>query len=126
MQKLKLSDIMENLEIKITLEKDRKTINLVAVSGSEHYMFEEDNEEKERYLNMTVREFIADYVKYYESAEEDIIYEKAEELAEKELCNVKCLCPTLKESGLCSGCEVFMALREYYKEEIEEELEKED
>lgn len=46
------------------------------------------------------------------------IYNKAEELAEKELCEVKCLCPTLKEQGLCSSCEVFMALREYYKEEI--------
>lgn len=54
------------------------------------------------------------------------IYDKAEELAEKELCDVKCLCPTLKESGLCSGCEVFMALREYYKEEILEEQEQEN
>jgi hypothetical protein len=117
---------MENLEIKITLEKDRKTINLVDISGSEHYMFEESEQEKERYLNMSVREFIADYVKYYESTEEDTIYEQAEELAEKELCKVKCLCPALKESGLCSSCEVFMALREYHKQEIEEEKEQED
>ena len=41
------------------------------------------------------REFIADYVKYYESTEEETIYEKAEVLAEKELCKVKCLCPSL-------------------------------
>lgn len=56
---------------------------------------------------------------------EDYIYEKAEELAEKELCEVKCLCPKLKEQGLCSGCEVFTALREYYKQEILEEKKKE-
>lgn len=116
---------MENLEIKITLEKDRKTISLVDVNGCEHSMCCESKEEKERYLNMSVREFISDYVAYYESVEDDIIYEKAEELTEEELCKVKCLCPTLKESGLCSGCEVFTALREYYKQEILEEKEKE-
>lgn len=117
---------MENLEIKITLEKDRKTINLVDISGSEHYMFEEYNEVKDYYLNMTVREFIDNYVKYYENMKEETIYEQAEELAEKELCEVKCLCPALKESGLCSSCEVFMALREYYKQEILEEQEQEN
>ena len=62
---------MENLQITITLEEDRKTINLVEINGCNHYMWQEDNEEKERYLNMTVREFIKDYVNYYESVEED-------------------------------------------------------
>ncbi len=29
----------------------------------------------------------------------------------------KCVCPKIKEAGLCSGCDVFMALRDYYAEE---------
>ena len=62
---------MENLQITITLEENRRTINLVEINDCEHYMFEESAEEKERYLNMTVREFIKDYVNYYESVEED-------------------------------------------------------
>lgn len=61
---------MKNLQITITLEKDRKTINLVDIDGSQHYFYEEDKEEQERYQNMTVAEFIAEYVKYYESVEE--------------------------------------------------------
>lgn len=48
---------------------------------------------------------------------EEEFYGALEDLTEKALCNQKCLCPTLKESGLCSGCEVFMALRDYYKQE---------
>ena len=56
---------------------------------------------------------------YLEDFEE--LYDKAEELAEKELCEVKCLCPILKESGFCSDCQVFYALREYHKEILEEE-----
>ena len=46
--------------------------------------------------------------------------DKAEELAGKELCGVKCLCPKLKESGFCCDCQVFYALREYHKEILEE------
>ena len=61
---------MKNLQITITLEGDRKTINLVDINGCEHYMWSEDNNEKERYQQMTVAEFIADYVGYYESVEE--------------------------------------------------------
>lgn len=61
---------MQNLQITITLEEDRKTINLVNINGCEHYMWTEYNEEKERYQKMTVAEFIADYVRYYESVEE--------------------------------------------------------
>lgn len=61
---------MENLQITITLEKDRKTINLVDVNGSSHYMYCEPADEKERYQKMTVKEFIEDYVRYYESVEE--------------------------------------------------------
>ena len=62
---------MKNLQITITLEKDRKTIHLVDISGCEHYMWSEFADEKERYQQMTVAEFIADYVKYYESVEEE-------------------------------------------------------
>ena len=54
------------------------------------------------------------------------IYDKAEELAEQNLCNIKCLCPKIKELGFCSGCQVFMELKEYYKNIILEEKEKED
>lgn len=61
---------MKNLQITITLEKDRKTINFVDVNGSEHSMYCEPADEKERYQKMTVEEFIADYVEYYESVEE--------------------------------------------------------
>ena len=63
---------MENLQITITLEEDRKTINLVEINGCDHYIWQEDSEEKERYLNMTVKEFIKDYVKYYESVEAEV------------------------------------------------------
>lgn len=49
------------------------------------------------------------------------LYDKAEELAEQNLCNKGCVCPRLKESGLCSDCQVFYALREYHKEILEEE-----
>lgn len=69
---------MENLEIKIILEKDRKEIHVVDINGSEHYMYCEPQEEKKRYLNMTVRAFIADYVKYHESTQEK--YEREEDL----------------------------------------------
>lgn len=48
------------------------------------------------------------------------IYDKAEELAEENLCKKGCVCPKLKEQGLCSGCEVFYALREYHKEILED------
>lgn len=62
---------MKNLEIIITLEEDNKTINFVNINGSEHYMFEESKEEKEMYQNMTVREFITEYVDYYNSTKEE-------------------------------------------------------
>ena len=51
------------------------------------------------------------------------IYDKAEELAEQNLCDIKCLCPKIKEQGFCSGCQVFIGLREYYKDIILEEKE---
>lgn len=47
------------------------------------------------------------------------VYDKAEEMTEKVLCNVKCLCPKIKEAGICCQCDVFTSLRDYYaKEEI--------
>lgn len=48
------------------------------------------------------------------------LYDAAEEKAETALCKVKCLCPALKEAGICSQCEVFFALREYYVQELQE------
>lgn len=47
----------------------------------------------------------------------ETLYDKAEEMAEKALCNIKCLCPKLKEAGICSNCGVFTSLRDYYVEE---------
>lgn len=47
----------------------------------------------------------------------ETLYDKAEEMAEKALCNVKCLCPKLKEAGICSQCDVFTSLRDYYANE---------
>lgn len=47
----------------------------------------------------------------------ETLYDKAEEMAEKALCNVKCLCPKLKEAGICCQCDVFTSLRDYYAEE---------
>ena len=61
---------MKNLQITIILEEDRKTINFVEINGCEHDMYCETADEKERYQTMTVAEFIADYVKYYETYEE--------------------------------------------------------
>lgn len=51
------------------------------------------------------------------------LLKRAEELAESEICKIKCLCPDLKEEGLCSGCEVFLALRDYYIQKLEGEIE---
>ena len=48
------------------------------------------------------------------------VINRAEELAEAALCNVKCLCPARKAAGLCSDCDVFFGLRDYYVEQIEE------
>lgn len=59
------------LSIAIYLEEDEKTINLVDINGRNHYMFDELPEEKERYLNMTVAEFIEEYVRYYYSIDEE-------------------------------------------------------
>lgn len=59
----------KRLTITITLEEDAKTIALVKVNGCVHNMYEESPEEKQRYLNMCVRDFISDYAHYYESAQ---------------------------------------------------------
>ena len=45
------------------------------------------------------------------------LYDKAEKMAEEAICNVKCLCPKLKEAGICCQCEVFTSLRDYYVQE---------
>ena len=59
----------KQLKITITLEEDAKTIAAVKINGCEHLMYEETSEEQQRYLNMCVRDFISDYVHYYESAQ---------------------------------------------------------
>ena len=53
------------------------------------------------------------------------IYDKAEEMAEQNLCEKGCLCPIWKEKGFCCDCSVFFGLREYYKELLEEQEQKE-
>ena len=52
-----------------------------------------------------------------------LLFEKAEQQAEQAICNKGCLCPALKEIGQCCGCEVFIALRDYY---IAQETEKDE
>lgn len=58
------------------------------------------------------------------SSQEDKLYDIAEAVAETILCDVKCLCPTLKEAGICCQCEVFSALRDYYVQELKETINK--
>lgn len=53
---------------------------------------------------------------------EEDIYDKAEAMAEEAICNKGCLCPSIKESSGCCSCEVFMALRNYYADEMIEEM----
>lgn len=53
-----------------------------------------------------------------ENDENASIFDRAEELTEKELCNVKCLCPQWRENGMCCECDVFYSLRDYYAEQI--------
>ena len=45
----------------------------------------------------------------------DELYDRAEALANENLCMVKCLCP----NNECSQCDVFYSLREYYVEQYE-------
>lgn len=45
-------------------------------------------------------------------------YEQAEPLAERDLCDVKCVCPEWKAAGMCCDCDVFFALREYHALQI--------
>ena len=50
-------------------------------------------------------------------------FELAEEIAERELCEVKCLCPEYKAAGMCCDCDVFFMLREYHALQIIERTE---
>ena len=45
-------------------------------------------------------------------------YEQAEPLAERDLCDVKCVCPKWRAAGMCCDCDVFFALREYHALQI--------
>lgn len=45
----------------------------------------------------------------------------AEKKVESVFCNTaekECLCPRNREAGLCSDCQPFLALRNYYLEEV--------
>ena len=42
------------------------------------------------------------------------IFEFADKIARRELCETKCLCPDIRAAGKCYDCDVFLALREYY------------
>lgn len=42
------------------------------------------------------------------------IFDAATEIAERELCEVKCLCPETRAAGMCCDCDVFLALRAYH------------
>lgn len=46
------------------------------------------------------------------------IYERAEVLAERDLCDVKCVCPEWRAAGMCCSCDVFFSLRDYHAEQI--------
>lgn len=46
------------------------------------------------------------------------IYEQAEILAERDLCDIKCVCPEWKAAGMCCQCDVLFSLREYHAEQL--------
>lgn len=46
------------------------------------------------------------------------IYDRAEEITERELCDVKCLCPEYRAAGMCCECDVFYSLRDYHVERL--------
>ena len=52
------------------------------------------------------------------------LFDRAEELTEKALCNVACLCPQWKEAGMCCECDVFYSLRDYHAEQLANNKEK--
>lgn len=59
-----------------------------------------------------------------ENDENASIFDRAEELTERALCDVKCLCPQWRENGMCCECDVFYSLRDYYAEQIVSDGEK--
>lgn len=52
------------------------------------------------------------------------IFDRAEELTERALCDVKCLCPQWRANGICCECDVFYSSRDYYAEQIVSDGEK--
>lgn len=52
------------------------------------------------------------------------LFDRAEELTEKALCNVACLCPQWKAVGMCCECDVFYSLRDYHAEQLANNKEK--
>lgn len=52
------------------------------------------------------------------------LFDRAEELTEKALCNVACLCPQWKAAGMCCECDVFYSLRDYHAEQLANNKEK--
>ena len=60
----------------------------------------------------------------YGSVENAELFDRAEELTEKALCNVACLCPQWKAAGMCCECDVFYSLRDYHAEQLANNKEK--
>lgn len=59
----------KKITLSIILDEDTQQISLVDIEGRQHYMCDEPPSERNRYLNITTREFIADYVHYYRSSQ---------------------------------------------------------
>lgn len=53
------------------------------------------------------------------------IFEYAGEIARRELCDVKCLCPDIRAAGKCCDCDVFLVYRQYHAAHIAAEAAKE-
>ncbi len=52
------------------------------------------------------------------------LFDRAEELTEKALCDALCLCPKYRAAGMCCECDVFYSLRDYYAEQLVNDKEK--
>lgn len=53
------------------------------------------------------------------------IFELADKIARRELCNTRCLCPDIRAAGKCCNCDVFFTLRQYHALRIIENAEAE-
>lgn len=58
--------------LSLTVDRDDGSISLVSLGGVEHYMCDEPKAEKQRYLDMRVQDFVADYLEFYQNAVNNI------------------------------------------------------